>query len=92
MAYGAPFPDFLDWSWGELVEFITACNKKNLDDLRMQATMDFTHAVLVGKVFSSKKQKLKVIDEYPFLWSQEERNKIILENFERQMMAKCKKG
>lgn len=90
MVAGAPFPDVLQWTWGEIVEFIRCKNEARRDELREQASMDFRHAMLVCKVLGSKKgAKFSVMEEYDFLWSKEEREKAAMDRFEQQMMAMC---
>lgn len=74
MVAGAPFPDLLEWTWGEVVEFISCRNEARRDALRDWATMLFRTSFLTGKVFSAKRgEKFSVMDEYGFLWSDEER-------------------
>lgn len=88
---GAPFPDLLDWTWGEIVEYITCKNEATRDELRTQASMDFRHVMFLVKALNAKRgSKFSVVEEYDFLWSKEERDKIAMDRFTQQMMAMCK--
>lgn len=90
MVAGASFPDLLDWTWGEIVEFICCKEEAKRDELRIRANMDFKHVMLTMKALSAKKgARFSVMEEYDFLWSREERDKAAMEAFERQMMAMC---
>lgn len=92
MVAGAPFPDLLEWTWGEICEFIICKNEARQRELREQANMDFRQAMLICKAFNAKKgAKFSVMEEYDFLWSKEEQEKAAIERFEQQMMALCKK-
>lgn len=84
------FPDVLDWTWGEIVDFIECKNKVKKNELRERAAMDFHLAGLICKMISAKRgTKFSVMDEYDFLWSQEEKNAAAMERFEQQMMSMC---
>lgn len=92
MVAGAPFPDCLQWTWGELCEYIRCRNEARKIELREQASMDFRHAMLICKILGAKKgARFSVMEEYDFLWSKEEQEKAAIERFEQQMMAMCKK-
>lgn len=92
MVAGAPFPDLLDWTWGELAEFIECRYEAKRSELRDQAAMSFQSALTFLKMFGAKKgTKFKVTDEYSFLWSQEEHQQMEIEEFERKMMAQVRK-
>jgi hypothetical protein len=92
MVTGLPYPEILDLTWGEIIEFVKCKEEARKTELREQANMDFTHAMLVCKMLSAKKgKKFKVAEEYPFLWSESEREEIAIANFEKQMLAPCKK-
>lgn len=87
MVLGAPFPDFLDWTWGELLEYIECRNEAQTEDLRNQASMLFSSIMLLSKVFNAKKgTQFKVVDAYPFLWSDAEREKMANDDLMRQLM------
>lgn len=74
MVAGIPFPDIYDWTWGEIVEFIVCKNEAKTQDLKAQATMDMTLASLIARmVMGSKGQKFDVMNEYKWLWTDEER-------------------
>lgn len=74
MVYGLPFPEIYDLTWGEIAEFIQCKNEARKYALRDQATMDFRAAtVLVHMMTAQKGQKFNLMDEYDFLWSDEER-------------------
>lgn len=92
MGAGAPFPDLYDWTWGELVTYIEAKNEARTRELREEAGMLFRHALLTVKIFAAKKgTKFNIMEEFDFLWSDEERNSAAIENFKQQMLAMCKK-
>lgn len=92
MLAGAPFPDFYNWTWGEINEFISCKNEARINDLKEQAYMDFKHAMLVCKILGSKRgAKFDVTKEYDFLWSEEERKNMEIERFKNQMLSMCKK-
>lgn len=90
MEAGAPFPDFLQWTWGELVDFISCKYEARKTELRERATMDFHFAQIICKMFNAKKgTKMNIMEEYDFLWSEEERRAAAIERFEQQMLARC---
>lgn len=90
MECGAPFPAILDWTFGEVVDFIECKQTARKTELREQAVMDFHLANTICKMLSAKKgTKISVMEEYDFLWSQEDRNAAAIANFERQMLARC---
>lgn len=92
MVAGAPFPDLLDWTWGEIIEFIECKNEARQEELRENASMYFHTVMMMGKVIGAKKgQTFKITDEYKFLWSQEDLDKMAMEEFERKMMASVRK-
>lgn len=77
MVHGAPFPSLYEWTLGELNEYISCEEERKQNDLRMQALMDFKHANLIAKLsMGSKGEKVELMEEYDFLWSQEERNEM----------------
>ena len=72
--YGIPFPDIYDWTWGEIVNYIN--NKKEMRRLENQenAMMLFRTASLIAKFQSGTRgQKIKVIDEFDWLYTEEEK-------------------
>lgn len=74
MVYGIPFPAIYDWTWGEIVEHIECKNETRKQELREEATMNFrTVALLARMLVGQSGQKFSVMDEYDFLWSDEER-------------------
>lgn len=93
---GAPYPYLLDWTWGEIVEYIICKNEARKNELRTQAAMDFRLANNIIRFLNSKNgQSVKLMDLYPFLWSDEERRQATLDELERKMLARCsnvKKG
>ena len=96
MVAGAPFPLLLDWTWGELIEFIRCKNEARQSELRMQAAMDFRLANNIIRFLNAKNgQHIKLMDAYPFLWSEEEKKQAQIDEVERMMLARCgnvKKG
>lgn len=75
MVAGIPFPDIYDWTWGEIVEFIVCKQEADTLELKSRATMDMTLASLIARMVMGKKgQQFNVMDEYKWLWTQEERN------------------
>lgn len=99
MVEGAPFPDCLNWTWGEIIEFIKCCEESRRERLRDQARMQFYGAISQVKImFAKKDEKLGVVDAYPFLWSDEEKKQMAeeenqreIDEFERRMMAMVRK-
>lgn len=86
-----PFPSFLDWTWGEIVDMINCKNEAHREELKEQALMDFKHAMLVCKIMGSKRgAKFDVTKEYEFLWTDEERNQMSIDRFREQMLSMCK--
>lgn len=85
MVAGAPFPGILDWTWGEIDEYLLCRNEAKLHDLRDEAAMLFRMAFLQNGLMNAKKGKrFDITQEFPFLWSDEERKEIAAE---RQEMA-----
>ena len=76
MVRGAPWPDIYDWTWGEISDFISAREESRKESLRDQAVMMFRWASLISSMFASEKgKKYNVMEEFPFLWSDEDRKK-----------------
>lgn len=74
MVYGVPFPDIYDWTWGEIIEHIQCKNESRKQELREEASMNFRTVALLAKMLVGQSgQKFNIMDEYSFLWSDEER-------------------
>lgn len=92
MGAGAPFPELYDWTWGELVDYINVREKNKRNDLRTQAMMNFKTVGLLSRMFSAQRgQKFNVMEEYSFLWTDEERNEAKREALKNSLLAKTKK-
>lgn len=92
MGAGAPFPDLYDWTWGELCDYISAVHEKARKDMQTQAMMNFRTVSLLSRMFSAKRgMKFNVMDEYDFLWTDEERNEAKRQALMNKLLAKTKK-
>lgn len=92
MVYGIPFPEIYDWTWGEVVEYITCKTEARKSELREQATMNFkTVALLARMVSGSGGQKFSVMEEFDFLWSDEERADARRREIESKFRVACDK-
>lgn len=92
MVAGAPFPDLLDWTWGEILEYIKCKREQEKEDLRTQALMLFRQASLISRMVSSNKgDKFDVMDEFSFLWSEEDKSKARAARLKAQMLARSKR-
>jgi len=77
MALGAPFPQLYDWTIGELMDLIRGHEAIRKQELQTQASMLFRHASLVSRMVTGKKgDQFLMVDEFDFLWSDEEREEI----------------
>ena len=74
MVRGAPWPDIYEWTWGEVIEYIACKDEARKEALRDQAMMAFRSASLTMRMIGAQKgTKFSVMEEFAFLWSDEER-------------------
>lgn len=91
MVAGAPFPDIYDWTWGEVIEYINCVDERLKDDYRVDASLLFNHATLIGSMFSGKShRKISVMDSFSFLWSKKERDEVRAERRHASLTKKAK--
>lgn len=89
MVAGAPFPDVYDWTWGECLEFVDCREEARINAMRDDAAMYFRHASLLSRMMTAQKgAKFKVLDEFDFLWTDEERKELKREEIRRKLLAK----
>lgn len=88
MVAGAAYPQILDLTWGEITEIIQCANEARRNRLRDDASMYFRSASLLCRMISAEKgTKFKVMDEYSFLWTDEERKEAKREELKRKLEA-----
>lgn len=93
MVRGAPWPEIYDWTWGELSDFISARDEARKEHLRDQAVMMFRQASLISSMLVAEKgTKYNVMDEFPFLWSDEERREARVAELKNKLEKKSKKS
>lgn len=90
MIAGAPFPDLYDWTWGELKQFVECKYEARKEELRQQANMYFRTASLIARMcMGSDKNEYRIMDEYSWLWTKEERDKAFVEELMHKFDGKC---
>ena len=62
------------WTWGETLAFIKARHEAQRHKMQDEAAVAFrTASVLTRMVTADRGTKFQLMDEYPFLWTEEER-------------------
>lgn len=83
---GIPFFEILDWTTGEILEYIKVKNEQKHRELKQQSEMDWQHANVIVSMIGGK--KIDYLDQYDWLLTEQEKKSMRMQRAKNKLLRK----